>query len=103
MTINTLKHAKYVPESDRTRILSAIKNTPFLREAAFLFSKGVQIRLSDVPPGDIVPGTGSVESHDGLGDVSLAAKYVFISGANLPVLGFSTKLKASPPCKAGWI
>ena len=41
------------PEADRTRLLSAIKNTPLLREASFLFSKGVLLRIDDIPPGGI--------------------------------------------------
>ena len=41
------------PEADRTRMLSAIKNTPLLREASFLFSKGVLLRIDDIPPGGI--------------------------------------------------
>jgi long-subunit acyl-CoA synthetase (AMP-forming)/ribosomal protein S18 acetylase RimI-like enzyme len=42
-----------VPENDCSRILSAIKNTPMIREASFLFSKGVTIRLDDIPPGGV--------------------------------------------------
>jgi len=41
------------PEADRARLLSAIKNTPFLREASFLFSKGILLRIDDIPPGGI--------------------------------------------------
>lgn len=42
-----------VVEEDRARLMSAIKNTAILREASFLFSKGVLIRLNDIPPGGI--------------------------------------------------
>ncbi len=42
-----------VPENDRLRMLSALQKTPFLREAVFLFSKGVTIRLNDIPPGGV--------------------------------------------------
>ncbi len=42
-----------VPEDDRRRLLSALQTTPFLREAVFLFSKGVTIRLNDIPPGGV--------------------------------------------------
>ena len=37
----------------RRRLLSAIKTTPFLREAVFLFYGGTMIRLNDMPPGGI--------------------------------------------------
>jgi len=42
-----------VPEEHRRRLLSAIKNTQFLREAAFLFYRGTSLRLSDIPPGGV--------------------------------------------------
>jgi long-subunit acyl-CoA synthetase (AMP-forming)/GNAT superfamily N-acetyltransferase len=42
-----------VEERDRQRLLSAIKETALLREAAFLFAKGIIVRLSDVPPGGV--------------------------------------------------
>ncbi len=42
-----------VPEPDRSRLLSGIKNTPLLREASFLFSKGILLRIDDIPPGGI--------------------------------------------------
>jgi len=42
-----------VSEGDRERILSAIKSTPIIREASFLFSKGIMIRLDDIPPGGV--------------------------------------------------
>ncbi|MGD2135492.1 MAG: AMP-binding protein, partial [Gemmatimonadales bacterium] len=42
-----------VSEHDRRRLLSAIKNTPFLREAVFLFYRGTALRLSDIPPGGV--------------------------------------------------
>jgi long-chain acyl-CoA synthetase len=42
-----------VSEGDRKRILSAIKSTPIIREASFLFSKGIMIRLDDIPPGGV--------------------------------------------------
>jgi len=42
-----------VPESDRPRLLAAIRETAILREAVFLFSKGALIRLSDIPPGGV--------------------------------------------------
>ena len=42
-----------VAEADRRRLLSAIRSTPFLREAVFLFHRGTVIRLSDVPPGGV--------------------------------------------------
>jgi long-subunit acyl-CoA synthetase (AMP-forming)/predicted N-acetyltransferase YhbS len=41
------------PEGDRARLLSAIKSAPLLREASFLFSKGVLLRIDDIPPGGI--------------------------------------------------
>ncbi len=41
------------PDEDRRRILSAIKNTPFLREAVFLLYEGRSIRLTDIPPGGV--------------------------------------------------
>jgi len=37
-----------VPAADRKRLLRAMKRTSFLREAVFLFSAGVSIRLSDI-------------------------------------------------------
>jgi long-subunit acyl-CoA synthetase (AMP-forming)/GNAT superfamily N-acetyltransferase len=42
-----------VDDDDRQRLLSAIKNTTLLREASFLFGKGILIRLSDIPPGGV--------------------------------------------------
>jgi long-subunit acyl-CoA synthetase (AMP-forming)/N-acetylglutamate synthase-like GNAT family acetyltransferase len=42
-----------VPEQDRERLLAAIRNTGFLREAVFLFSGGTTVRLSDIPPGGV--------------------------------------------------
>jgi len=42
-----------VPQGDRERLLAAIKSTPVLREATFLFSKGALIRLNDIPPGGV--------------------------------------------------
>jgi len=41
------------PDEHRRRLLSAIRNTPFLREAVFLLYRGRAIRLSDIPPGGI--------------------------------------------------
>jgi predicted GNAT family N-acyltransferase len=38
---------------DEKRLLAAIKNTTLIREAVFLFSKGVLVRLNDIPPGGI--------------------------------------------------
>jgi long-subunit acyl-CoA synthetase (AMP-forming)/predicted N-acetyltransferase YhbS len=42
-----------VETGDRARLLSAIKGTPMLREAVFLFSGGATVRLSDIPPGGV--------------------------------------------------
>lgn len=42
-----------VPDADRQRLLSAIKETALLREAVFLFSGGALPRLSDIPPGGV--------------------------------------------------
>jgi long-subunit acyl-CoA synthetase (AMP-forming) len=42
-----------VPDEHRLRLLAAIMNSAVLREAVFMFSKGVQIRLSDIPPGGV--------------------------------------------------
>ncbi|MGD8726237.1 MAG: AMP-binding protein, partial [Gemmatimonadales bacterium] len=41
------------PEEDRRRLLSAIRSTPFLREAVFLFYRGTMVRLHDIPPGGV--------------------------------------------------
>jgi len=38
---------------DEERLLSAIRNTTLIREAVFLFSKGVLVRLNDIPPGGV--------------------------------------------------
>ena len=38
---------------NQNRILEAIKNTTLIREAIFLFSRGIQIRLDDIPLGGI--------------------------------------------------
>ncbi|MDH3292274.1 MAG: GNAT family N-acetyltransferase [Gemmatimonadota bacterium] len=40
-------------DEHRRRILSAIRNTPFLREGLFLFYRGTVIKLNDVPPGGV--------------------------------------------------
>jgi ribosomal protein S18 acetylase RimI-like enzyme len=42
-----------MPEKDRRRLLAAIKNTPFLREAVFLLYRSRVIRLTDIPPGGV--------------------------------------------------
>ena len=42
-----------VPGGDRERILDALRSTPFLREAVFLFSGGATPRLGDIPPGGL--------------------------------------------------
>ncbi len=42
-----------IEDEVRHRILSAIRGGAFLREAVFLFSGGVEMRLSDVPPGGV--------------------------------------------------
>ncbi len=42
-----------IPDDDRPRLLAAIRDTAMLREAVFLFSTGVLIRLSDIPPGGV--------------------------------------------------
>jgi long-subunit acyl-CoA synthetase (AMP-forming)/GNAT superfamily N-acetyltransferase len=42
-----------VPPGDRERILDALRNTAFLREAVFLFSGGAVPRLGDIPPGGV--------------------------------------------------
>jgi GNAT superfamily N-acetyltransferase len=42
-----------VPAADRERILAAIRSTPLLREAVFLFSGGAEPRLPDIPPGGV--------------------------------------------------
>jgi len=41
------------PEGDRERLLAALRDTPFLREALFLFSSSSLIHLSDIPPGGV--------------------------------------------------
>jgi GNAT superfamily N-acetyltransferase len=40
-------------DEDRRRLLSAIRSTPFLREAVFLFYRGTMVRLHDIPPGGV--------------------------------------------------
>ncbi len=42
-----------VDEEARTRLLAAIKETPLLAEAAFLFSERFTVRLADILPGGI--------------------------------------------------
>jgi hypothetical protein len=42
-----------IDPKDEARLLSAIKNTTLIREAVFLFSKGVLVRLNDIPPGGV--------------------------------------------------
>jgi long-chain acyl-CoA synthetase len=42
-----------VPSEDRGRLLSALRDTAFLREGIFLFSKNASVRLSDIPPGGV--------------------------------------------------
>jgi long-subunit acyl-CoA synthetase (AMP-forming)/ribosomal protein S18 acetylase RimI-like enzyme len=41
------------PDEHRRRLLTAIKSTPFLREAVFLFYRGTIVRLHDIPPGGV--------------------------------------------------
>jgi long-subunit acyl-CoA synthetase (AMP-forming)/GNAT superfamily N-acetyltransferase len=38
---------------DRQRLLLAVKNTTLIREAIFLFSRGILVRLNDIPPGGV--------------------------------------------------
>jgi long-subunit acyl-CoA synthetase (AMP-forming) len=42
-----------IVEADRRRLTAAIINTTLIREAVFLFSKGILIRLNDIPPGGV--------------------------------------------------
>jgi hypothetical protein len=42
-----------IDPQDEKRLLSAIRNTTLIREAVFLFSKGVLVRLNDIPPGGV--------------------------------------------------
>jgi predicted GNAT family acetyltransferase len=42
-----------IDPQDEERLLSAITNTTFIREAVFLFSKGALVRLNDIPPGGV--------------------------------------------------
>jgi long-subunit acyl-CoA synthetase (AMP-forming)/N-acetylglutamate synthase-like GNAT family acetyltransferase len=42
-----------VPAADRPRLLTAMKRTSLIREAVFLFSKGVVVHLSDIVPGGL--------------------------------------------------
>ena len=42
-----------LPENHRRRLLSAIKNTPFLSGSIFILYGGRVIRLSDIPPGGV--------------------------------------------------
>jgi long-subunit acyl-CoA synthetase (AMP-forming)/GNAT superfamily N-acetyltransferase len=41
------------PADHRRRLLGAIKNTPFLREAVFLLYRNRVLRLTDIPPGGV--------------------------------------------------
>ncbi len=42
-----------IAEEDQARLMSAIRDTAFLREALFLFSSNLLIHLSDIPPGGV--------------------------------------------------
>jgi len=42
-----------INQDDKDRLLSAIKNTTLIREAVFLFSGGILVRLNDIPPGGL--------------------------------------------------
>lgn len=42
-----------IEKTDRDRLISAIKYTTLIREAVFLFSGGVLVRLNDIPPGGL--------------------------------------------------
>jgi len=42
-----------IDPKDEAQLLLAIKNTTLIREAVFLFSKGVLVRLNDIPPGGV--------------------------------------------------
>ncbi|TFH00247.1 MAG: hypothetical protein E4H13_07945, partial [Calditrichales bacterium] len=42
-----------IDPDDKQRMLKAIKNTTLIREAVFLFSRGVLVRLNDIPPGGV--------------------------------------------------
>ncbi len=52
-----------VPAGDRARLLAAIRETPVIREAVFLFSGGAAPRMGDIPPG----GSPSGRSTSGTG------------------------------------
>ena len=42
-----------INSEDKERMFLAIKNTTLIREAIFLFSKGVQMQLDNIPPGGV--------------------------------------------------
>ena len=42
-----------IDENDQNRILGAIKNTAIIREGVFLFFRGIQLQLDDIPLGGI--------------------------------------------------
>ncbi len=42
-----------IDAADKARLLSSIINTTLVREAVFLFSEGVLVRLNDIPPGGL--------------------------------------------------
>ena len=43
-----MEFAGEVPDADKKRLMSALKQTPLLKEAVFLFSTGVVIGLGDI-------------------------------------------------------
>jgi hypothetical protein len=42
-----------IDRNDRERLLNSFKNTTLIREAIFLFSRGILVRLNDIPPGGV--------------------------------------------------
>ncbi|MFC2088502.1 AMP-binding protein [Calditrichota bacterium] len=42
-----------IEKKDKEKMLEAIKNTTLIKEAIFLFSKGIQLQLDGIPPGGV--------------------------------------------------
>ena len=64
-----------IDSEDKNRIQDAIEDTSILREAIFLFSKGIIVRLNDIPPGGIWVSVLSKKPEKAVYRVSVQTRY----------------------------
>jgi long-subunit acyl-CoA synthetase (AMP-forming)/predicted GNAT family acetyltransferase len=64
-----------IDPQDEERLLSSIRNTTLIREAVFLFSKGVLVRLNDIPPGGVWVSLLGTEHGKAVYRVTIQTRY----------------------------